>query len=259
MSEATMVSPFANGTEYMIWTERNCEHCSRRKTCTLAEAIDQAACGGGTVASEVAQAINRPSGWKCPQRHQTAEDKAAQRRNEIENRMDEIDGEIQDLEEERDRLETELAGIEKEFPEPEPPRRVMVAMWRGEPWYTDGYRAIRGNWPGQFEVDGESNVTDKIADLLQAGDRINSPVTPTDMAGEPDDLPLAFLSNGAALRRDWMEELLTAFEGASIHSEGQMGHVVYRDSSGAICALQMPVNAAAHSHGERRPYARPAE
>lgn len=60
----TKVSPFPNGTSYMVWTEVNCDRCTKNDGCKLADALAVACCPDGQIAAEVAQAIGcEPEGY----------------------------------------------------------------------------------------------------------------------------------------------------------------------------------------------------
>ena len=59
------VSPFANGSEYMIWTELNCERCIKLMTyddnpqCEINYHLSEAAFDDGTIPHEIAQRMGR--------------------------------------------------------------------------------------------------------------------------------------------------------------------------------------------------------
>jgi hypothetical protein len=53
------LQPFANGSEYDWWSERNCERCARYAGCPLRDAIEWAACTDGLLDNGVAGRIWR--------------------------------------------------------------------------------------------------------------------------------------------------------------------------------------------------------
>lgn len=65
--DTTRVWTFSNGTEFDVWSERNCERCSKmydpetlESLCDLEVAIFEAGAGDGTVSKEIADRL----GWK---------------------------------------------------------------------------------------------------------------------------------------------------------------------------------------------------
>lgn len=54
-----MVRLFANGTEFMVWDERNCAVCKKGYTdeCELQDAIDLAALTDGEVPKDIAERL----------------------------------------------------------------------------------------------------------------------------------------------------------------------------------------------------------
>lgn len=72
------VNLFPNQDARLIWQFNNCDHCVRRPSCELEEAIASASVLDGTVSATVATRLDyRPAWdtrtpWWCPEREVTA-------------------------------------------------------------------------------------------------------------------------------------------------------------------------------------------
>lgn len=60
----TKIQPFPNGTSFMVWTELNCDRCTKAEDCRLEEALANASVTDGTIPLEVACRIGcEPEGY----------------------------------------------------------------------------------------------------------------------------------------------------------------------------------------------------
>jgi hypothetical protein len=67
--DSSRVTPFSNGTEYVSWNNRNCDRCEHSMNCRIAEAIDAASDGDGTISAEIAReagATHESKRWIFP-------------------------------------------------------------------------------------------------------------------------------------------------------------------------------------------------
>ena len=70
-----MMSPFSNGTDFMIWKFDNCDRCAlgysdaeSRWPCTIEHAMDVAYIGNGDLPVSVAERIGRQDGGRLNER-----------------------------------------------------------------------------------------------------------------------------------------------------------------------------------------------
>lgn len=172
------------------------------------------------------------------------EEAASKRRDNIESRLEEIEDEIQDLKDEKYRLEDEMEALDKKFPPPPEPRRVGAFEFDGATWHTDGWRMVRGPWPGPHEVTMNLPPEKAVALAAEEAAAETPIVTVTHEGDDYEQTPLALLSNGIAVNRDWLADAL-ANEGAVIHANRAANTPVQVRQGGVLVALIMPVYRAA--------------
>jgi hypothetical protein len=68
--------PFSNGTEFMIWRERNCDRCKKDMEiiageyishCDIEDALSFASVTDGMISNEIAERMGNPMDFKCPE------------------------------------------------------------------------------------------------------------------------------------------------------------------------------------------------
>lgn len=235
----TKIQPFPNGTAYADWTVANCERCAKQGACPLEDAIAAGYCSDGTIAPDVAAAIGCPPEGYARRTCAARKAKPDEVRQRIEGRLEDIEAEIEDLKDERSRLEDELEAHDKEYPRPPEPRRVGAFEFDGDTWHTDGFRAVRGPWPGLHEL--TLGLKQDAAASMAEGENTPTPIVTVMAEGEDfDGVTLALLSNGQAVNRAWLIEALV--DDATIHAGRSDKTAVTVRQGNKLLALIMPVN-----------------
>lgn len=74
------MTTFSNGTEYMMWRERNCDRCKKDVEikgndyithCDIEEAISLGAVTDGEVPDDIYKRMGLENSWDCPERELT--------------------------------------------------------------------------------------------------------------------------------------------------------------------------------------------
>jgi hypothetical protein len=140
-----------------------------------------------------------------------------------------LESEVKALRAEIDELRAAESGLSQ----------VYALTFNGHAWYTDGHRAIRDGWPGEFAPKGGEQPD--LTPHWETWQTITRPVVMVATVLNEGQHRLAVLSNGTYVAFDWMTEL-QALRGCTMaHGTDPRQPVVFRDSEGEVVAILMPV------------------
>jgi hypothetical protein len=181
---------------------------------------------------------------------QTPRQEAEARAEQIHRRLSDIEWEIGDLQDEQRRLEAEVERIEKAYPPLPEVRRFKVGDFE---WFTDGYQAYRGAWPGEFkEVEPSETLPQTGREFVRAAQATEPKATIAEVV-EGYSGTFAVLSNGAVVRFDWIEGATKPGD-RTIHSASRLDPIAIKDPAGEVVAILMPINHSPSNNETRRPY-----